>query len=144
MADSGRPFGTAATPLTRDEPVRETLVAPRWWVVVSPVMAVTVPLLDDGTGPVEEGSDVALVRARTAADAKWAAYRLWQTRDPRHGRLGDWPREARDNALHPLHGVTAKRADEDDTPDVWYPWVAYAPGCEPVSERSSPPEGGKE
>ncbi len=39
------------------------------WLVVSPEYGVVIPVLDDGTGPMEYGADVVFVEAPTRRDA---------------------------------------------------------------------------
>ena len=41
----------------------------RRWLIISPQYGTVVPVLDDGTGPMEYGSDGVIVEARTKREA---------------------------------------------------------------------------
>jgi hypothetical protein len=43
--------------------------------VISEELSVVVPILDDGTGPTEEGCIACLIAAESAPSAKWAAWK---------------------------------------------------------------------
>lgn len=73
---------------------------PRHWWVVSPVMSVVVPILDDGSGPTEHYCDVVCVEAAT----KREALRLGV------GLMKEWPHEARADDANPFAGVKAEDA----------------------------------
>lgn len=81
------------------------------YVVVGPYMTYVVPLLDDGTGPYEDGADCYLVRnAPNAKAAKWAAWRHAKSTAGRYPWEGTWPGWVRVNETHPLSGVKAEAA----------------------------------
>ena len=105
----------------------------RWYLVVSPEYEyVEVVIPETGQGPTFETRDVAVVKADTAQQAKWAAARLWQE----HARPSwdCWPAIARGDHKHPLSGVKAERWHDpgDDErclepdPKAWGPFYAEA------------------
>ena len=69
------------------------------WFVVSPEMSEVVPVLDDGTGPLEYFRDVEEVDAPTAREALRIGVPL----------LKSWFREARLDGRNPWAGVKATR-----------------------------------
>ena len=85
------------------------------YMVVTPPYGTLIPILDDGTGPTEYGSDVLYVEARTVKEAKVLAVREWRQMQ----RRGQW-REARwvadqyiNNAC-PFTGLKVFNMDLDD------------------------------
>jgi len=80
----------------------------RWYLVRSPEYTyVEVAIPETGQGPTMDTRDVAVIRARTAKDAKWAAVRLWEQNARPSWEC--WPAIARGEHAHPLAGVTAER-----------------------------------
>ena len=103
----------------------------RWYLVTSPEYTyVEVVIPETGQGPTFETRDVAVIKADTAQQAKWAAARLWQE----HARTSwdCWPAIARGDDKHPLSGVTAERWEcqydyersRDPDPKAWRPFYA--------------------
>jgi len=74
--------------------------AVRHWMVSSPEMSVVIPILDDGTGPLEYFHDVAWVEATS----KREAIRLGTP------KLTEWASQARSYGLNPFVGVRAELA----------------------------------
>jgi hypothetical protein len=62
------------------------------YYVLSEVLSVTIPILDDGTGPEEDYAICELVAASTRSRAKWAAWK--SDRDSFDGDVRDMPRFA--------------------------------------------------
>ena len=67
------------------------------YFVVSPTMSYVVPILDDGTGPIEEGACVVSVEARTKRDARKLAVK--------HPDMADWVDMARGDDQNPFSGL---------------------------------------
>jgi len=86
------------------------------WIVQSPRYERVVPLLDDGSGPTEEGPDVLLVEAATRAAARWIAARVWLL-----DRLS-WCSQNRADGCHPLSGLEVldgSLCDPEDWPGAF-------------------------
>ncbi len=82
----------------------------RWYEVVSPEYGEVIPILDDGTGPMEYGADFLYVRARNAHRAKTLAVRAWRRAHAKYLEPGE----------NPFTGVKATRVNysTEDTPNV--------------------------
>lgn len=74
----------------------------RWWSVVSPEFGSVVPILDDGTGPVEYGRSYVEVEAHTRREAIVAA-----SKTPEFNGRGEWSRRQREDGLCPFTGIKA-------------------------------------
>jgi hypothetical protein len=62
----------------------------RAWAVLSEVLSVTIPILDDGTGPEEDYAIAQIVVAESRSKAIWMA---WKTdKDSYNGDARDMPR----------------------------------------------------
>ena len=79
----------------------------RWYYVVTPEYEQVVPILDDGTGPVELVSDVAYVEARTQREALVVGLRELR----RDG--SKWLRAQTINKCSPFTGLKAYWEGED-------------------------------
>lgn len=80
----------------------------RHWYVVTPAFDVVIPVLDDGTGPVETGSDVIEVEAVSARDAIALGVKamLSGARYP-DGQRYRWVFDQRSDGCCPYAGVKA-------------------------------------
>jgi hypothetical protein len=61
------------------------------WLVVSPEYGEVIPVLDDGTGPMEYGADVVFVEAATRSDALHLGVHLFQQTHARYLRDAESP-----------------------------------------------------
>lgn len=90
------------TPVRPDEPPLS-----KKFLVITPEYGTVIPILDDGTGPMEYGCDVLHVRARNRRAAKVLAVRAWR----RKGRYSLWVNR---NDGNPYVGLKVEPAE--------YPW----------------------
>ena len=92
----------------------------RDYLVVSPEVGVMIPVLDDGSGPIEYGRDVALVRTSLGPrEAKVAAVALW-----RRGLISsDWIHDAE----CPFAGVTVEPYQIDEVEEEFWEWELGCP-----------------
>lgn len=90
------------------------------WYVITPEYGQVVPVLDDGTGPMEYGADVVEVEAETKRDAIAFGVRLML-----RGRWREfkWCRDQRLSGLSPYAGVKAEPAP---SPEL----LAHVESCE--------------
>lgn len=72
------------------------------WIVISPEYGTMIPIMDDGTGPMEYGCDVVCVDAETARQAKVAGVRKMRETYP-----DGWLSRVEGN---PYNGIYAKTA----------------------------------
>ena len=72
------------------------------YFVISPEMYEVIPILDDGTGPLEYFQCVAAIEAESKRDAKVLALR--------HPDMRDWVHGARGDDMNPLSGFTVEEA----------------------------------
>ena len=79
----------------------------RRWYVVTPEYGQVIPILDDGTGPLEYGADVVEVEASTRRDAIAFGVRMMLRG---HYREFKWCHDQRDSGLSPYAGVMAEPA----------------------------------
>lgn len=63
----------------------------KWWLVASPEYGTVIPIMDDGTGPMEYQSDVVNVQAATPHEAKVLAVRAMRKWYPRGWCANDNP-----------------------------------------------------
>jgi hypothetical protein len=80
----------------------------RWWVV-TPQYGRVIPILDDGTGPMEYGADVVEVEAESKRDAIAFGVRAMLRGSWREFK---WCRDQRDSGLSPYGGVRALEAED--------------------------------
>ena len=73
----------------------------RMFLVYTPEYGTTIPILDDGTGPIEYGADFVVIRARTRARAKVLAVRYWR----RHWKWDGWVVTQDSDGLCPFTGL---------------------------------------
>lgn len=69
------------------------------WLVCSPEYGEVVPVLDDGSGPMEYGCDVVFVEAESRRDALMLGVQLFREKGARYLRYDD---------EHPYAGVTVE------------------------------------
>lgn len=67
------------------------------YMVVSPMMSTTIPILDDGTGPQEEFSCVCFVDVKNKREAKILAVK--------NEEMKEWVNEQRRNFANPFSGL---------------------------------------
>ena len=85
------------------------------WYVVTPEYGEVIPILDDGTGPMEYGADVIEIEAETARDA--VALGVKEMLKGRCGKWGDryrWCLDARSDRVSPYAGVKAIEIPEEE------------------------------
>jgi len=81
----------------------------RNYVVASREIGTVVPVLDDGSGPIEYGCEVLYVRARSRQRAKVLALRAWRRRRPQSWRRYGWI----DDGCNPFSGMKVFVAGND-------------------------------
>lgn len=74
------------------------------YLVVSPQYEVTIPILDDGTGPTEYCSDAVLVNAKSKREAIKLAVKSPEFRQ--------WVKDAREAECNPFIGIKAYDYDQ--------------------------------
>ena len=82
------------------------------YLVYTPEYGTVIPILDDGSGPMEYGADVMLVRAQNARRAKVLAVRAWRRKPWKQAR---WLHDCLSDGRSPFVGLKAERAE--------YPWL---------------------
>lgn len=88
---------------------------PRTYFVISPEVEEVVPLLDDGTGPIEVGRYVDEVQASSKREAIRVAYA-----DP-DAEIHRWVEINRGDGRHPFSGLTVEHqhCEHGTCPDLW-------------------------
>jgi len=79
------------------------------WYVVTPTYDTVVPILDDGTGPIETGADCIEIEATTGRDAIALGVRemLRGGKCDQYGSRFRWCIDARNDGCSPYAGVKA-------------------------------------
>ncbi len=90
--------------------------AHRWFLVASAEYGEVIPILDDGSGPMEYGCDVLWIRARSKQRAKILMVRAFRRRTKgRSWKSAPWLYDG-----NPFTGMTAERGDSlgfDELPE---------------------------
>ena len=85
------------------------------WLVVTPEYDTVIPILDDGTGPLEPGADVIEIEAETARDAIALGVREMLRRgDPPY----QWCNDQRGDKLSPYAGVKAFPVEDEESEEI--------------------------
>jgi hypothetical protein len=88
------------------------------WLVCSPEYGEVVPILDDGTGPMEYGCDVVHVEAETREDALLLGVMLLKKQGARYVVDGENPYAGVkvESMICPKHGMPEWKGDHYDCP----------------------------
>jgi hypothetical protein len=79
------------------------------WLVYTPEYGMIIPILDDGSGPTEYGSDVLYVRAANRQRAKVLAVRAW--RRASRIREAHWIQDCDSDMRNPFAGLKVEPAE---------------------------------
>lgn len=71
------------------------------WIVISGVIEDKIPILDDGSGPIEQWREVVYAEAVTKRDAIAVGVRV----------MSEWPNYSRQDGINPFAEVTAEPAE---------------------------------
>jgi len=86
------------------------------WIVITPEVGVVIPVLDDGSGPMEYGCDVVEVEAESRRDAIALGVGLMlRERGPKWDEY-TYCRQQRADRCSPYTGVTARELTDEDMP----------------------------
>lgn len=90
------------------------------WLVVTPEYGEVIPVLDDGTGPVEYGCDIVFVEAETRQDAILIGVKIMRERGDayyRHGHADNpWAGVKAELQTCPVHGTAVWNEDHFECP----------------------------
>ena len=81
------------------------------YAVWTPFYIVTIPILEDGSGPLEETCDYIEVEAETPRQAKVFAVRAWRALNTKNRREAEWIAHQRSNGASPFTGLKAEVAN---------------------------------
>ena len=83
------------------------------YLVITPPYDILIPILDDGTGPVESHCDVLEIEAINPREAKINAVREWRRMQHNgHWRDARWIRDQQSNNANPFSGLKVEDLDE--------------------------------
>lgn len=88
------------------------------WLVVSREYGTKIPILDDGSGPMEYGSDVVFVEAENRRDAREMGVMLFRQMGARYLRDADSPYDGLtvESQVCPAHGLPVWVKDHYECP----------------------------
>ena len=81
------------------------------YAVCSPFYSATMPILEDGSGPLEETCDYIEVEAETPRQAKVFAVRAWRALNTKNRHEAEWIANQRSNGASPFTGLKVEVAN---------------------------------